>query len=558
MSTDTSTPGDLAYTSAPETVSSTRKDNTKIKIITRAKKKSKILTPPDPCGEAGTESSPTPPTKSSVNLKESVIHTTDGSLEYKNGLQKRSDGQGVNLNFTLSEKQIKAQTCTAPILLYGGAKGGGKSWWLCIWVFHNALKYPGNKLFFFRRRSVDFTNTTLETWKKAIPAELYRINEHKKKIFIPLSNSVIDYGGLDDPMLVQSLNSAEYAQGGVDQAEEIERDQFAMLRGTMRHRLPDGSCPPYQIRMTANPAQCWLKEDFLLSPREGFQFVPALPTDNPYLPPDYTKNLAEAFKHRPSLLAAYLHGSWDDMASHDICIQSSWVFNCTGISLKGAPLKRIIVNDPARFGDDENVIYVMEQSERGIYIIDTQILEHKSTMDTAGRLAALRRKWEATLIGVDVIGVGSGVVDALTDLGEPVLSINSSGKPNVQRAQVSYFNLRSQMWGEAAQLFADRQISIPKEDDVLRGQLCSPKFDFVNSRMQIESKDDIKKRLGRSPDRADCLIMGIYTLSQASRLDYAEYRQATEDRVGYGTPVNQHEAHEEGMGVDMDFSGYGL
>lgn len=532
--------------------------------------------PLDPQGEAGAGASPTSPTPSTPLgnegvpiskpskrvmpvVRENIIR--DGKVKVSevvkrpSGYERDKKTGQVNLNFTLSPKQLEAQEADSPFLLYGGAKGGGKSWWLCVWVFLNALKYPGNKLFFCRRRSVDFTNTTLETWKKAIPAEMYRINEHKKKIYIPLVNSVIDYGGLDDPLLVQSLNSAEYAQIGVDQAEEVERDQFSMLRGTLRHRLPDGTCPPYQIRMTANPAQCWLKDDFLISPREGFKFVSALPTDNPYLPKDYTNNLAEAFKHRPSLLAAYLHGSWDDLASHDICIQSAWVRDAVRRDLSGVVQKRVICNDPARFGDDENVIYVLEETERGITIVHQEIMEHKSLMDTAGRLAAMRRKYEANLIGVDVIGIGSGIVDALIDLGEPVLAINSSNKPSIETFNKKYFNMRSQIWGEAAIRFANHEVSIP-DDPVLKSQLASVRFTYQIGKMKIESKDDIKERSVSSPDRADDCVMGIYTISKADRLDHAEYLSKTSDRVGHGIPVESAFAHEEGVGADMEFSGY--
>ena len=123
------------------------------------------------------------------------------------------------LTFDLSPRQGEALNAKEKFVLYGGAKGGGKSWFLCIWVFLKAVQNKRNKVFFCRRRAVDFNNTTLETWKKAIPPHLYRINEQKKKIFIPMSGSTIDYGGLDDPLLVQALNSAEYGHIGGDQAE---------------------------------------------------------------------------------------------------------------------------------------------------------------------------------------------------------------------------------------------------------------------------------------------------------------------------------------------------
>jgi hypothetical protein len=465
----------------------------------------------------------------------------------------KTSGRVLNLEFPLSERQKMAMYEECQFLLYGGAKGGGKSWWACVWIIYQALKYKGNKLFFFRRRSVDFTNTTLETWKKVVPSNLYKINEQKKKIYVKYTNSVIDYGGLDDPMLIQSLNSAEYGGGCVDQAEEIEKDSFGMLRGTLRHKLMDGSFPSYQVRFTANPAQCWLKDDFITMPKKGFKFIPALPTDNPFLPPTYVENLREAFQHRPALLAAYLEGSWDDLSGHDLCIQPNWVDASKGKMPRDGVLKRIVVNDPARFGDDENVILVMEETPNCAYIVEKVILEHKSLMDTAGRLSALRKKHNATMIAVDSIGIGSGVVDALIDLGENVLSINSSSKPTSETTNERYFNLRSQMWMEAGSKFSDGKVSLlsEKDDYTMLSQLTSTKFKFANGKMQAESKDDIKKRIGNSPDRADALVMGLYALSQVERLDAEEYKEKVSGRYLEGTLVDD----EYSMG-QRDFSGY--
>lgn len=477
------------------------------------------------------------------SVKEEVDATTEGL---------RVD---TSQRFQLSDKQIEAYESKEQYVLYGGAKGGGKSWFLCVWVFAKALAVPKNKIFFCRRRSVDFTNTTLETWKKVVPAKSYRIHEQKKKIYL-YNGSVVDYGGLDDPLLIQSLNSAEYGNIAIDQAEEIDIDSFAMIRGTLRHKPPNGIIPDYHVRLSANPAQCWLKDKFIHNPTEGFKYIQALPSDNPHLPPDYCATLADAFKHRPQLLASYLHGSWDDLAGHDICIQPSAVDKACARTVNGHVVKRIIVNDPARYGDDENVIYVMEQTSTCAYVAEEIILEHKSTMDTAGRLAALRKKHNAQVIAVDVIGIGSGIVDALYDLKEPVLAINSSAKPTVETAQKKYYNLRSQMWMQAGDTFSEGAVKLG-DDYVLNGQLSSVKFSYKNGRLAAESKDDVKKRIARSPDRADAFVMGLYALSWVNTLEQDEvsHEIREEDLQGSGKRVAW---EDEGSLSDEDYSGYNL
>lgn len=462
------------------------------------------------------------------------------------------------LNFALSKKQQEALNHPAKFLLYGGAKGGGKSWFMCVWIFLMAVKYRGNKLFFCRRRSVDFTNTTLETWRKSIPANLYRINEQKKKIYIDITKSVIDYGGLDDPLVVQSLNSAEYAHIGVDQAEEVDQDSFSMLRGTLRHRVADGSCPPYQIRLTANPAQCWLKDYFLLNPMPDTAYVAALPTDNPSLPKDYVENLRQAFKHRPHLLEAYLHGSWDDLSGNDTCIRGSWIEEAKKKKKHdGMVIKRVVVNDPSITGDD-NVCFLMELAGNTFYKADELVIEHRRPIETAALISAYRRRTNAQIIAVDSIGIGSGVIDGLNSLDEPILAINSSSKPTSLNAQVKYTNLRAQMWWEAAEKFANSQVALPSDDFELAKQLGVVRFEPTNNgKLLVQSKDDIKKAIGRSPDRADAFIMGLYALDYVNRLDQSEYESNTRDRAGYGILVEQPE-HEMYVGAGDDYSGYNL
>lgn len=463
----------------------------------------------------------------------------------------------IKLEINLSAKQGEALKCPAKFLLYGGAKGGGKSWFLCIWMFLMAVKNPGNKLFFCRRRSVDFTNTTLETWKKSIPAGYYRINEQKKKIYLNRVGSVIDYGGLDDPLLIQSLNSAEYGHIGIDQAEEIEQDSFSMLRGTMRHRLANGQFPDFKVRLTANPAQCWLKDFFISNPEPETAYIPALPTDNPNLPQDYVENLRQAFKNRPHLLEAYLHGSWDDLSGNDTCIRGSWIELAKKKKPSGTAIKRVVVNDPAITGD-ENVCFLMEKAGNIYYRADELVIEHRRPLETAAFLSAYRKRMNAQLIALDTIGIGQGVLDGLLQLEEPVLAINSCTKPTSQHNQIKYANLRAQMWWEAADKFANDQVCLPSDDFELARQLGIVKFDPTNNgKILVQDKLEIKKSLGRSPDRADAFVMGLYALDYVNRLDHVEYENTLRDRAGYGILVES-PREELYVGTGDDYSGYNL
>src|SRR3990172_12512629 len=105
--------------------------------------------------------------------------------------------EAITLDWRRSKRQEDAEKAEESVVLYGGAKGGGKSFWLCRWAVRELMLFKGNRGFLGRKRSVDFTNTTLETFKKAVDNNLFRINEQKKKIFFPCFDGVIDYGGPD-------------------------------------------------------------------------------------------------------------------------------------------------------------------------------------------------------------------------------------------------------------------------------------------------------------------------------------------------------------------------
>ena len=206
-------------------------------------------------------------------------------------------------------------------LLFGGGKGGGKSVLFCIWVSEwveylielfglrpNDRTPPLPVGFIGRKQGVDFRKTTLETFQRIIPPANYRIRAQEQEIIFHECIKVY-FGGLDDRQRINKFNSAEFAFFGIDQAEETERTDVDVLQGALRLKYKD-IVPPYKQLYTANPADCWLKEDFIDKPLSGYYFIPALHKDNPHLPPNYVQILTNAFRYNKALLQAYLEGDW--------------------------------------------------------------------------------------------------------------------------------------------------------------------------------------------------------------------------------------------------------
>jgi len=121
---------------------------------------------------------------------------------------------------------------------------------------------------------------------------------------------------------------------------------------------------------------------------------------------------------------------------------------------------------------------------------------------------AIKREWDLSpnsrpsLIAIDVIGIGAGVVDRLHEQNLPILAVNvAESSSTVGR----YARLRDELWGRCREWLNGRNVRLPK-DDRLRDALAAPRFTFLSDgRMQVESKASMRSRGLPSPDEADAL-----------------------------------------------------
>lgn len=432
-------------------------------------------------------------------------------------------------------RQQIAHATDAAIKLFGGAKGGGKTVWLCQSALKFARRYWDRcsvqfplRGFMGRKRAVHFKDTTLRTWQQQIDPALYRYYESRGEIHVFGGRCVIDVGGFDDELTVKKFNSGEYAFFNIDQAEEISRDDLATGRGTLRFKFRDGTFPEYETLLTANPPCRWLKEDFLLNPLPGSAFIQSLPRDNPHLPPGYAENLRQAFRHRPELVRAYVDGSWDDLEEFDTVIQHSWIMDILQRPVFLSPVRRrLVACDPARFGDDETVIYGLENYR----IIEQRIYGQKDLMHTAGECAIMQRKIGASHIAVETDGLGAGIADRLVEMGHKVIDVQMGAKAN---DPLRFKNKRSEVWWTAGEIIhGQTDCGIPN-DPRLIGQLATPKYEVVSKGViQVEAKEDIKQRLlgqgslGTSPDRATAYVIGVTHVQYADPVAFEKPARPT-------------------------------
>ena len=160
--------------------------------------------------------------------------------------------------------------------------------------------------------------------------------------------------------------------------------------------------------------------------------------------------------------------------------------------------------DVAAFGSDKTVIAV----RKGQKVTALNVYSQKNTRETAGLVRHHAQENETRKVAVDEIGIGRGVVDSLEEDGFNDVGVNVAERASDPER---YHNLRAELWYTFRELLdPDKDpIALPPDDELL-SELASVKYKVdARGAIQIESKEDMKKRLGHSPDRADAVVLAF-------------------------------------------------
>lgn len=407
----------------------------------------------------------------------------------------------IDLPYKPTLQQTLAHKAVERHILYGGAVGGGKSVWLCNEAIQLCLDYPGNIGYLARHELASFKRTTLLTLEEFLPDAIIRKHNKQDQEITLVNGSKIMYGGLgDDTKAIERLKSMNLGFFGIDQAEETTENHFFMLSSRLRLSLHGIR---YKALLTANPEPGWVRDRWIDNTNEDHVFIPALPSDNPYLPEDYEAKLRTLYANSPELIKAWLEGDWDVTLAGDYLIPYSQIRGAisrhdaipdTGVCTMGV--------DVARFGDDESVIVI----RRGMKVTRIESWAKKDTVWTSGRVAEIIREENPSVIYVDEIGIGAGVVDPLKASHFNIVGVIVSEKAHNDKV---YANRRAELYFQLSDHFGDGSIALP-DHPKMSSELSSMKFKFDNhQRKLMESKEDMKKRSLHSPDYADALMLAF-------------------------------------------------
>lgn len=212
-------------------------------------------------------------------------------------------------------------------ILYGGARGGGKTIFDAAFMLEYALRYPGSRGLCVRRDLVDLRPTTLKefraycaTYYPQLPIRWNMSSPIMCWININGVESEIQWGDTKDP---DSYRSANLNYCVVEEATEVSTEFVLIIKATLgRHILSDGRRPPSKLILTTNPGPGYCKDEFPVGPlirkrtvpldngqKITRLYIPALPKDNPHLPANFEALLRAQY---PEVwVKRWVNGDWD-------------------------------------------------------------------------------------------------------------------------------------------------------------------------------------------------------------------------------------------------------
>lgn len=442
--------------------------------------------------------------------------------------------------------QYEAYNCTADVIGYGGAAGGGKTDML---IGLAANKHRRSIIF---RRVFPNARGIIERSKEIFTDPAFRFNEttHLWRLG-PARTLEIGAMQLEDNKKAHQGQARDFI--GFDEATEFTESQVRFVMGWNRSTIPGQRS---QAVLTFNPptdeAGTWITRFFapwldkehhnpakdgefrwfamidgeeketgsepfehageMIQPKSRTFFHATL-KDNPILA---STGYAATIDAMPEPLRSLLRGNFDAARISDPwqVIPGEWVRAANRRwRERGKPdvLCSCLGVDVSRGGSAKTVI----AKRYGNYVAPLKKFPGKSTPDGPSVAAVVTSEYEGSaVIQIDAIGVGTSPYDILKANGFKVTPVVASEKSNQtdRSRKLKFRNIRAEMWWamrEALDPTNGDDLCLP-EDQELLADLCAPKWELSTAGILIESKDDIFERIGRSTDSGDAVVMACW------------------------------------------------
>lgn len=437
--------------------------------------------------------------------------------------------------------QSLAFHCPADETFYGGQPGGGKT----DLILGLALTAHQRSLI-LRRRSLDMA---------AIKQRFQELTHQTAGNENRIGRRLIQFGGCKDESSKYKFQGQPHDLKGFDEVNQFTQSQYEYIKTWNRTPTVGQRCRTVcSFNPPTSPEQRWVL-DYLapwLNPKHpnpavsgelryylGDQevdgpepvevkgkllfptsrcFILSSTADNPLLTATGYQRLLDNLPEHLRALMSFADSIQDDPYQ---VIPTKWVEDAQqrwrdrfGDGQPPAGMMDAIAADPSRGGGDEFAL-AMRYSD-AIFVAGYPGNQIPDGIIGAEKVLLHRRN--AARILVDVIGVGSSTFDQLKLHGyEPLPYMGSNDSLRRDRTgQFGFANKRAESYWllrEALDPAYRPTLALPPDAKVL-AELTAPRWHLSFRGIQLEGKDEIRKRLGRSTNYADAIVMVTDTTLQ--------------------------------------------
>jgi phage terminase large subunit len=382
-------------------------------------------------------------------------------------------------------------------IAHGGRGAGAKSWSAASLLVQRAHR-ESLRICCFREIQKSLEESSYRLMVDTIYRLWYSGWKITREALDAPSGSHIIFRGLADMRAADQMKSLEgYDIFWLEEASAISRESISVLLPTLR-KLGSELWATLNREAEKDPiiAELWDadRNDVLRIELEPGK------KDNPWFPDVLQQEMETAYKNN-SDEAIHVWGG-QPRTQGDNAVLSR-------VAIRAAMSRTVeavggiqIGADIARFGDDRTQLY----RRQGYTVTGQKTIIKQDTMTVASEIWDFAERSREAAILVDTTGIGSGVFDRLRQLGANAVEINFGSSPKNQN---KYTSLADEMWFSFRDNIAEYDIP---DDRELMEELSGRLFSYTtDNRYKIERKDEFKKRYGRSPDKADALLMCFFT-----------------------------------------------
>ena len=400
----------------------------------------------------------------------------------------------------------------------------GKSFIGCSLICADALMYPKTHYFIARKTLSDLRKFTTPSIQEVmniwgIGEEYFSFNgqDNYFKFYNGSKIFLIDAKYLPSDPNYMRFGSMQMTRGFIEEAGEFDIECKNNLQASIGRWMNKEYNLAPKLLQTCNPSKNYLYKDYYKPNSEGnlpnhMKFIQALPTDNKTLPVDYVPNLMKILSHNE--VQRLVYGNWEFDDNPYAMFEYSDILGLYTNEFIKPTQDRYMTCDIAYTGSDKFVIVVWA----GFVALKIIAIDKIDDTMVSKKINELRIENRVPLKNViyDADGLQT-FTRASTKLGNLVgaTPFNNNGKPIKMHGKTENFkNLKAQCYWYFAEAVKDSKMFI--QEDKYRKQVIE-ELEQINrqplqddGKISLEKKEEIKKRIGRSPDFADALMMRFF------------------------------------------------